>query len=103
MRLATAQFVLGLPMGCLAMDDLPALMFHDRLVPVLVRCGGCRFTCAAQDVERLVLLVEMGGEYVRDVSVPVAVLVEARAVVAAHDLEFAQQWAALRGRQEVVL
>jgi hypothetical protein len=51
--------------------DLPALIALDRLCQVLVRCGGCRFTCAAQDVAHLVKCVSAGGDYVRDVSFPV--------------------------------
>ncbi len=40
-----------------------------RLQPLLVRCGGCRFTAPAQDVLHLIRLVEATGEeYVRDVS-----------------------------------
>ncbi len=42
-----------------------------RLQPLLVRCGGCRFTAPAQDVLRLIRAVEATGEeYVRDVSLP---------------------------------
>lgn len=41
-----------------------------RLTPCLVRCGGCRFTAPAQDVAHLIGLVEAGGDYVRDVSIP---------------------------------
>jgi hypothetical protein len=45
---------------------------------VVVRCGSCRFTCAAMDVARLVALVESGmhhgqHEYVRDVSLTASV------------------------------
>jgi hypothetical protein len=43
----------------------------DRLCPVLVRCGGCRFTAGAQDIPHLVKCIEAGGDYVRDVSFPV--------------------------------
>ena len=42
-----------------------------RLQPMLVRCGGCRFICAAQDVRHLCIIIgEHGGDYVRDVSIP---------------------------------
>ena len=34
-------------------------------------CGGCRFTCAAQDCAHRIRCVEAGGDYVRDVSFPV--------------------------------
>ena len=43
-----------------------------RLVPLLVRCGGCRFTAPAQDVAHLVAIItHEGTDYVRDVSLPV--------------------------------
>lgn len=41
-----------------------------RLTQVLVRCGGSRFTCSAQDAARLIAAVEASGDYVRDVSLP---------------------------------
>jgi len=41
----------------------------DRLQPVLVRCACCRFTCAIQDLNHLVELVEASADdYIRDVS-----------------------------------
>jgi hypothetical protein len=57
-----------------------------RLTPVLVRCGGCRFTCPAQDVAHLIALVESGqddghAEYVRDVSFPVGSQLDMDALV----------------------
>ena len=43
----------------------------ERLRPILVRCGACRFTCAAQDVEHLLAIIKReGSDYVRDVSLP---------------------------------
>lgn len=51
--------------------DLVRLVELDRLCPVLIRCGGCRFTCAAQDAAHLMACVKAGGDYVRDVSFPV--------------------------------
>ena len=57
--------------GFLRDADMPELIALDRLCPVLVRCGGCRFTCAAQDVEHLLKCIEAGGDYCRDVSFPV--------------------------------
>lgn len=65
------SFIAARPGGFLTDADIPALIALDRLCPVLVRCGGCRFTCAAQCVEHLVKCVEAGGDYVRDVSFPV--------------------------------
>lgn len=58
--------------GFLMKADLQALARDDRLRQVLVRCGGGRFTCAAQDAEHLMGAVEMAGDYVRDVSLPVS-------------------------------
>jgi hypothetical protein len=44
---------------------------RTRLQLVLVRCGGCRFTAPAQDVQRLIDIIEREGrDYVRDVSLP---------------------------------
>ncbi len=43
----------------------------DRLCPVLVRCGQCRFTAGAQDVPHIIKALETAGDYVRDVSFPV--------------------------------
>ena len=51
------------------------ILAHDndtRLIKVLVRCGGGRFTCSAQDAEHFISLVVSGNhagqdEYVRDV------------------------------------
>ena len=45
---------------------------QTRLAQMLVRCGGCRFVCAAQDVAHLIAMIEKtGDDYVRDVSIPV--------------------------------
>src|SRR5881392_2872760 len=65
------EFIDSKPMGFLSEADIPKLIALDRLCPVLVRCGGCRFTCGAQDVQHLMRCVEAGGDYVRDVSFPV--------------------------------
>ena len=60
--------------------DLPALIEIDRLMPVLVRCGNGRFTCAAQDVTHFIAIIEehsndspgsVENDYVRDISLPV--------------------------------
>lgn len=50
-------------------EDVLQLEKIDRLFPVLVRCGGARFTCAVQDLKNMISYVEKGGDYVRDVSV----------------------------------
>ena len=43
----------------------------DRLFPLLVRCGCGRFTCAVQDLPHFTRCVNAGGDYVRDVSLPI--------------------------------
>ena len=54
--------------GFLKDCDLPELTKIDRLFPCLVRCEGCRFTCAVQDVSHLVGIIEASGQdYVRDI------------------------------------
>lgn len=45
-----------------------------RLTPCLVRFGGCRLICAAQDVEKIIAALEAAGDYVRDVSLSQAEL-----------------------------
>lgn len=57
--------------GFLRDTDIAELVKLDRLCQVLVRCGGCRFTCSAQDVEHLEQCIKAGGDYIRDVSFPV--------------------------------
>ncbi len=65
--------------GFLTPANVERLAAHPdtRLLQVLVRCGGCRFVCATQDVRHMIALVEsghdeengcFGGDYVRDVS-----------------------------------
>jgi hypothetical protein len=60
--------------GFLTDKTIEMLAKKDRLRQVVVRCGGCRFVCAAQDARHLIALVESGkdasgyGDYVRDVS-----------------------------------
>lgn len=44
---------------------------HTRLTPILVRCGGCRFTAPAQDVTTIVNALTAAGDYLRDMSLPV--------------------------------
>lgn len=43
----------------------------SRLWQLLVRCGGCRFVAAAQDVAVISAAIAARGDYVRDVSFPV--------------------------------
>ena len=60
--------------GFLTEGDLEVLRRDERarLWPILVRCGGGRFTCPAQDVNHFVGIIresnEERGDYVRDVS-----------------------------------
>lgn len=55
--------------GFLLNDDVTALATEDRLRLILVRCGNCRFTCAAQDVVWLTGIVKRdNSDYVRDIS-----------------------------------
>lgn len=73
-------------MAFLTHKDLPQLIALDRLQPVLVRCGGARFTCPAQDLETMMRNIEAGGDYVRDVSIPSADYREAVETVRQKDL-----------------
>lgn len=55
--------------GFITETDLKILTQHDKLRQLLVRCNGCRFVCAAQDVDHLCSIIEASGkDYVRDVS-----------------------------------
>jgi len=63
-------FIAGLDFGFLNEPQLKQLANLDRLHPVLVRCGGGRFTCPAQDAAHFIACVAGHGDYVRDVSVP---------------------------------
>lgn len=65
-------------------DEVAALIAIDRLLPVLVRCGGGRFTCPIQDLNHFIGIIERNAslptesaplgnpfcDYVRDVSIP---------------------------------
>ena len=58
--------------GFLRDTDVQTLAADDacRLDQLLVRCGSCRFICAAQDVPHIIAALESSGDYVRDVSYP---------------------------------
>lgn len=57
--------------GFMTMDDVAELAKEDRLRQLLVRCGGCRFMCAAQDVAHLAGIIDASdSDYVRDISLP---------------------------------
>jgi hypothetical protein len=69
--LATIATARAERMGFLNEDDIRALSADNetRLTKCLVRCGGCRFICGAQDVAHLIGIIEReGSDYVRDVS-----------------------------------
>lgn len=48
--------------------DLATIACFDRLTPVLVRCGGGRFTCPAQDARHFMDIISKSDDYVRDIS-----------------------------------
>jgi hypothetical protein len=57
--------------GFILETDLPRLVKHNRFQKCLIRCGGGRFVCAAQDVGHFVgIITRDGTDYVRDVSFP---------------------------------
>lgn len=60
-------------MGFIASDDdLADIVRENRFQTILIRCGNGRFTCAAQDVEHFVRIInESGRDHVRDISIPV--------------------------------
>lgn len=55
--------------GFLTAANIAELAKLDRLRQVLVRCGSCRFTCAAQDVTFLTgIITRENSDHVRDIS-----------------------------------
>ena len=55
--------------GFITKKDIEDLVEVDRLRQVLVRCGCGRFTCAVQDVDHFVGIIEGSKEdYIRDVA-----------------------------------
>lgn len=55
--------------GFFTSDQIPSIVEEDRLHPCLVRCGGGRFSCPAQDVAHFVAIIGRDGtDYVRDAS-----------------------------------
>lgn len=58
-----------LSMGFITEGQIDAVIEKNRLRMCLVRCGGGRFLCPAQDVKHFInIITEHGGDYVRDVS-----------------------------------
>lgn len=55
--------------GFMTAAQVEELVKLHRLCPCLVRCGCCRFICAAQDVRYLSRAIHVVGDYVRDVCV----------------------------------
>lgn len=62
--------------------EVPELIKIDRLIMVMVRCGGGRFLCPIQDLNHFIKIIEehnrfsakywqTNGDYVRDVSLPI--------------------------------
>jgi len=54
--------------GFLSGDDLDILAQEDRLRLVLLRFGGCRCTCPAQDARHIIEGLTAIGDYLRDIS-----------------------------------
>jgi len=62
-RIRTEQF------GFVQDIDLPEIIAHKPLQPLLVRCGNGRFVCPAQDLEHFTgIITREGTDYIRDVS-----------------------------------
>jgi len=57
--------------GFLTSSDVADILGFDRLRQVLVRCGVCRFRCAVQDLGHMERCIVAGGDYIRDVSLPI--------------------------------
>jgi hypothetical protein len=56
---------------CLTSADVPEVQKIDRMMLVLVRCGGGRFLCPIQDVQHFINIIgKEKSDYVRDVSFP---------------------------------
>ena len=59
--------------GFIRKEDIPTIINENRFEPLLVRCGGGRFTCPAQNVEHFIEIIgKENSDYVRDVSFPAA-------------------------------
>ena len=57
--------------GFLSTIQIEKIAKIARLMPLMVRCGACRFTAPAQDVIHLTkIITEHAADYVRDVSIP---------------------------------
>ena len=57
--------------GFMTAAQVEQLARYDRLRLLLVRCNGCRFLAAAQDIEHLRGIIALSAvDWVRDVSLP---------------------------------
>jgi len=57
-------------MGFITEKELSQIINENRLQPMLVRCGGGRFVCPAQDVQHFIDIIQREGtDYIRDVSI----------------------------------
>jgi hypothetical protein len=65
---ALRAFFENRPGGFVTKADLPELIRINRFCELIVRCGGRRFICSAQDCSLMVDAIESAGDYVRDVS-----------------------------------
>ena len=55
--------------GFVTENDLPTVIAANRLQPLLVRCGSCRFIVPADQAEHIIGIIgREGSDYVRDVS-----------------------------------
>ena len=55
--------------GYLNEEILDQINSIDRFAPILIRCGGGRLICSAQDVKHFIEIISNeGSDYVRDVS-----------------------------------
>ncbi len=84
-------FLQTLPFGFMTTAQVEALITLDRFHPVLIRCGACRVTCAAQYVLHVIHCIDAGGDYVRDVSVPAGSL-ERAASLAPKPKPYVNAW-----------
>lgn len=64
------QKLLNEKCGYVTDKDLPEVIKENRLQQVLVRCGGGRFICPAQDLQHFIAIIEREkSDYIRDVSI----------------------------------
>lgn len=55
--------------GFFGAHQLREIVAENRLAPCLIRCGGGRLTCPAQDVQHWITIIERdGSDYIRDIS-----------------------------------